>query len=60
MSNNNELKDKLRSKVYNALSNAAYEVFETNTPNDLNLTEDEQKKMMEESFEWFMIHFFDK
>jgi len=57
---NTEVKEKLKSKLYKALSDVAYEVFETNTPNDLNLTEDEQKKMMEESFEWFMIHFFDK
>lgn len=53
----NDVKSDLRSKVYNALSDAYYEVFE-NKNKDISV--DDQKKMLEESFEWFIIHFFDK
>ena len=52
----NEIKSELRSKVYNALSDTYYEMFEDK---NTNISVDDQKKMLEESFEWFMVHFFE-
>lgn len=55
--NLSELKTELRSKVYNSLSNVAFEMFDQNFT---DIPADQQEKLMEESIEWFMIHFFDK
>lgn len=52
-----EVRSDLESKVYKVLSNTYYEMFE-NKNKDISI--DDQKKMFEESFEWFMIHFFDE
>ena len=47
-----ELNEELKSKVYNALSEV---VFDIETKNATVVSE----KEMEESIEWFLIHFFE-
>ena len=46
----------MRSKVYNALSNVVYETIEQNK---VDMPIEEQKKYLENAFEWFIIHFYD-
>lgn len=55
--NLSEVKSQLKSKVYNSLSNIAYELFDQKFT---DIPVDQQEKLMEESIEWFMIHFFEK
>lgn len=45
----------VRSKVYNALSDVAYDLFENK-----EVSKEDQQKYLEDAFEWFMIHYFDK
>lgn len=52
-----ELKLNFNSKVYNAISNVCYEMFEKRVD---KLSIEEQKELIDEAFEWFTIHFFDE
>lgn len=54
MANNYQewLKSEFRSKVYNALSEVAFEFAD--------VPEDELKKNMDEAIEWFQIHFYEE
>lgn len=49
---NEEMKDELRSEVYNALSDVAAEF-------ELFKGESVEEKDMQEAIEWFMVHFYE-
>ena len=49
---NQEMREELRSRMYNALADVA---FDMENEEGVSVTE----KDMQESFEWFLIHFFE-
>lgn len=50
-----ELQNELNSKVYNALNKLTDEFF-----NHKDISEKDQQKMLEYSFEWFILHYFNQ